>query len=124
MTLLEMIKCGLLTPLTGHDLNVVVDGQEFVVPADKQNVVRVNTGEVVKAADGVYWDGEMSRPQLPPQDGRMFVVSLFVATAMKAYGIERDDIFVGGTGPSDGAIRENGNVKAITRIKYANWPRR
>ena len=51
-----------------------------------------------------------------PQEGTVFVVSALVA----ARCIGRADVFSPGTGPADGAIRdEKGQIKAVTRFIQA-----
>jgi len=54
---------------------------------------------------------------LPPSDGEsLFVVSAVIAGVMAGKG--RADICALGTGPSDGAIRnDKGQVVAVTRLK-------
>jgi hypothetical protein len=49
-----------------------------------------------------------------PQPGVIFVTSAIVAEAATKAG--RRDVLAPGTGPNDGAIRENGQVVAVTRL--------
>ena len=53
------------------------------------------------------------------EDGKVFIVSGFVAAAMRAAGMDRPDVIVPGTGPKDGCIRENGRIVAVTRFVRA-----
>ncbi len=48
-----------------------------------------------------------------PIDGTIFIVSAPVGAAI----VGRNDVLVLGTGPNDGAIRDGGNVVAVTRLK-------
>ena len=53
-----------------------------------------------------------------PQPGVFLVVSGMVGDAIQKRGIFRPDVLVPGTGPQDGAIRnEKGHIVAVTRLK-------
>lgn len=54
-----------------------------------------------------------------PEEGKIFIVSGFVAAAMRAAGMDRPDVVVPGTGPKDNCIRENGRIVAVTRFVRA-----
>jgi hypothetical protein len=55
-------------------------------------------------------------PFLPPEEGIFFIVSALVGAHMSVRG--RGDVLVPGTGPRDGAIRDNkGHIVAVTRLK-------
>lgn len=49
-----------------------------------------------------------------PQDGVGYIVSGLVLQALEAQGIYRGDVYAPDTGPT--AIRENGQIKAVTRL--------
>jgi hypothetical protein len=50
-----------------------------------------------------------------PEAGTIFIVSAMVAACC----VGRPDVFSPGTGPHDGTIRENGQIKAVTRLIQA-----
>jgi hypothetical protein len=53
-----------------------------------------------------------------PQPGVFLVVSGMVGDAIQKRGIFRHDVLVPGTGPQDGAVRnDKGHIVAVTRIK-------
>jgi len=53
-----------------------------------------------------------------PQPGVFLVVSGMVGDAIQKRGIFRPDVLVPGTGPQDGAIRnDKGHIVAVTRLK-------
>lgn len=53
-----------------------------------------------------------------PQPGTIYLVSALIAGRPEVAG--RDDVFVPGTGPKDGTVRDaNGQVYAVTRIVKA-----
>lgn len=53
-----------------------------------------------------------------PEPGTIFIVSALVAGRPEVAG--RDDVFVPGTGPRDGAVRDaNGQIYAVTRLVQA-----
>lgn len=57
--------------------------------------------------------GEVENLPAPAAD-TIYVVSRVVAAALRG---SRDDVFVPGTGPADGAIRDGqGHIEAITRL--------
>ena len=111
-----------ITNLTPHALVLIApDGTETVVPASG-TVARVgSTPGTVEPRDGfpcmvasptVF--GEVSG--LPdPTAGTVFVVSGLVGSALAGRG--RTDVFVPGTGPHDGARRnEAGHMVGVTRL--------
>ena len=51
-----------------------------------------------------------------PQPGTIFIVSSLVQQALRANGVDRPDVLSPGTGPNDGAIREGGQIVAVTRL--------
>lgn len=56
---------------------------------------------------------------LPPAEAGVFlVVSGMVGDALRVRGIRRPDVLVPGTGPGDGAVRnDKGHIVAVTRLK-------
>lgn len=56
---------------------------------------------------------------LPPaEDGVFLIVSGMVGDALRARGVSRPDVLVPGTGPQDGAVRnDKGHIVAVTRLK-------
>jgi hypothetical protein len=93
---------------SGHDLIVEASGQ----------VARVATtpGEESGNLGGVALFSATSFGKvegLPaPQDGVIYIVSGLVGGQVS----DRDDVVVPGTGPRDGAIREDGRIVAVTRL--------
>jgi hypothetical protein len=50
----------------------------------------------------------------------VFVVSLLVASALQSANVFRHDVVCPGTGPQDGAVRdEQGRILAVTRLNRA-----
>ena len=111
-----------LVNLTPHALVLVSATGEHTVLAASGTVARVgSTPGTVEARDGfpcavasptVF--GEVSG--LPaPTAGTAFVVSGMVGSALTGRG--RTDVFVPGTGPNDGALRnEAGHIVGVTRL--------
>ena len=118
--------------LTPHPIVVrSADGTDTILPpaAPKGQEPRVSNhpGAVLTdhpltrlvAIHGVDFTGEVEN--LPaPVKGVFFIVSGMVGDALRARCIFRPDILVPGTGPKDGAIRDQmGNIAAVTRLKRA-----
>ena len=112
-----------LVNLTPHAITLIgQDGCETVVPASG-TIARVgSTPGTVEPRDGfpcmvasptVF--GEVT--DLPaPQDGTVFIVSGMVGSAL-AGRVRRIDVFMPGTGPHDGARRnEAGHITGVTRL--------
>ena len=51
----------------------------------------------------------------PPVEGVIYITSGFVGAHSDVRGV-RPDVFSPGTGPLDGAIRENNQIVAVTRL--------
>lgn len=52
-----------------------------------------------------------------PQDNTFYIVSSLVLNYLRSIGSHRKDVVAPGTGPKDGAIRdEKGNIVAITKF--------
>ena len=108
--------------LTPHALTLVSPSGEHTVIPPSGTVARVgSTPGTVEARDGfpclvasptVF--GEVSG--LPtPTAGTVFVVSGLVGSALACQG--RNDLFVPGTGPNDGAVRNDaGHIVGVTRL--------
>lgn len=107
--------------LTPHDLRVVLpNGEEVIIPRSGQ-IARVSTHEVPASARPQAPDvpvvtrtfGDVEG--LPGPDGRLYVVSSLVLSALQATGCQREDVVAPDTGPS--AIRdEKGRIMGITRF--------
>jgi hypothetical protein len=108
--------------LTPHPITIRFDdGFEFVIPASGK-VCRVSStpgSEIPDRPDHipVYTSpifGEVEG--LPdPSPGTIYIVSMVAA----ARCVGRADVVSPGTGPHDGAIRENGQIVAVTRLIQA-----
>lgn len=109
--------------LTPHALTLrAPDGTDNVIPPSG-TVARVSntpgspTGDQVGGVPVVSADTTGEVTGLPePVEGTVFIVSGFVGSALAGSG--RDDVLVPGTGPKDGAIRnERGHIVAVTCLK-------
>jgi hypothetical protein len=117
-----------LLNLTPHKINIrMADSVDLVltpepVAARVASTSRVETPLAVVMFGGVsiggipvaasVTEGIVGLPE--PQPGVIFVTSAIVAEAATKAG--RRDVLAPGTGPNDGAIRENGQVMAVTRL--------
>ena len=112
----------MLINLTPHALTLIAPtGEHHIIPPSG-TVARVgSTPGTVGARDGFpclvaspTTFGEVTG--LPaPQDGTAFIVSGMVGSALAGRG--RADVFVPGTGPNDGAVRnEAGHIIGVTRL--------
>ncbi len=101
------------------------DEMDVVVPphlgADGKSAparVQFNQGWLVMEVNGIriFSRGSFGEVEgLPePQDDTLFLVSVVVAGRPEV--ARRDDIFVPGTGPSDEAVRKDGQIYAVTRL--------
>ena len=111
-----------LVNLTPHALTLIgQDGCETVIPASGMVARVTSTPGTVEAREGfpcavasatVF--GEVTG--LPtPTAGTAFVVSGMVGSALAGQG--RSDVFMPGTGPQDGARRnEAGHIVGVTRL--------
>ncbi len=101
--------------LMPHTLTILKDGQKIEIPSS--GVARVATKPGVQFVDEpLLWTGtEFGQVEgLPdPEGDNVYVVSVLVAAKV---GGTRYDVFSPGTGPNDGAIRENGQIVAVTRL--------
>ena len=124
MTLKELLNGGSIVNLTPHQITVIVDEKDHVIPASRlDNVVRASRKGTREVFEGIFEEGNWEAPNLPsPEQGKVFLVSLAVATAMAVNGIKRDDIFVCGTGPQDNPRRHEGTrfITGIRLLKFAN----
>ena len=120
--------------LTPHPITVrSADGTETTFPpsAPKGQEPRVGNSPGAARADhplaglvAVHLPDEAGEVEnLPaPVTGTFLVVSGMVGDALRSRGISRPDVLVPGTGPQDGAIRnEKGHIVAVTRLKQATF---
>ena len=108
--------------LTPHALTLIApSGEHHIIPASGSVARVASTPGTVEAREGFPCliasptkFGEVTG--LPaPQDGVVFVVSGMVGSALAGRG--RTDVFVPGTGPNDGAVRnEQGHIIGVTRL--------
>lgn len=111
-----------LVNLTPHIVVIrCVDGREItVLPTAPMARVSTEPGRPYRmdeiGVDSIQFMGATTLGaalDLPDPDGD----SLFIVSAMVAALVHRDDVFSPGTGPNDGAIRnEKGQVEAVTRL--------
>lgn len=103
--------------LTPHAITIRARGKETVIPPSG-DVARVSStpGTVLDVdwlpcpvATAPVWGSVEGLPD--PQPGVLFLVSGLVAAH-----VSRHDVVSPGTGPNDGAIREDGKIVAVTRL--------
>ncbi len=104
--------------LTPHAITIVVDGVETTYASE--GVARVSTlsGKLLEGSSFLYSSTSFGAVEgVPsPQPDTIYVVSAIVAGRCTG----RTDVFSPGTGPNDGAIRdEKGQIKAVTRLIQA-----
>jgi len=114
-----------LVNLTPHPIGLSVDGVVTTIPTSG-SVARVST--TPGAQCGILHGLPVFLPPtfgavegLPEaQEGTVFVVSMIVASGLQAAGLSRPDVVCPGTGPQDGAVRdEQGRILAVTRLNRA-----
>jgi hypothetical protein len=108
--------------LTPHSLTLKDDESVTSIPPSGQ-VARVGStpgGEIeiidlpCQAFQAPTWGQVEGLP--PPKEGVVYIVSSLVAGHCKGRG----DVFSPGTGPKDGAVRnEHGHIVAVTRLIQA-----
>lgn len=94
------------------DLGIAPSGQVARVGVNQEQIgsVQIEGLEISVVANG-YGDVQ----GLPdPQDGVVYLVSTMVLQALESAGLYRPDVFAPDTGPT--ALRENGQIKAVTRL--------
>ncbi len=114
--------------LTPHPLHLTnPEGVTTIIPPAKHLVPRVDNLPGHKVAEefspfaGICDEYTGDTPgqviDLPdPQPGHVFIVSGMVGDCLDRQS--RPDVFVPGTGPADGALRnEKGHIVAVTRVK-------
>jgi hypothetical protein len=115
----------MIVNLTPHAITLRGKSGDTTIPASGQ-VARVsNTPGAVQDSplSSLVEDWSCDQPgeveNLPdPVEGVFLVVSGMVGDALRARGVVRPDVRVPGTGPQDGAIRnEKGHIVAVTRLK-------
>ena len=112
-----------LVNLTPHEIVLMSGGRKRIFPPDgyvarvemeytEEAPVEDHTGEPLPLVSG-----RLGRVHiLPPTDNCIFIVSAMVAQALP----DRQDVVCPDTGPT--AVRENGQIKAVTRlISYFNY---
>lgn len=108
-----------LVNLTPHSLKFVTLQGVIDIPQSGQ-LARVRTSATPQGEVGgvpIFQSSFGPVDGLPdPQPGTVFIVSSLMQQALKANGIDRPDVLSPGTGPNDGAIRENGQIVAVTRL--------
>ena len=99
-----------IRPDLGVEINLNPD------PRGPARVASVNPG-FVRHVDGVAVKGPDTFGEvngLPdPEPGVYYIVSALVGGAVR-----RPDVLTLGTGPDDGAIRDNGRIVAVTCLKF------
>ena len=108
--------------LTPHALVLIApDGTETVVPASgtvarvasRPGTVEAREGFPCMVASPTVFGEVTGLPR--PEDGTVYVVSGMVGAALAGWG--RRDVYMPGTGPSDGARRnEAGHISGVTRL--------
>jgi hypothetical protein len=108
--------------LTPHPINLrAADGSDTIIPASGTVARVTSTPGTATSVAGVPVPvygrdsyGEVTG--LPaPSEGTFLIVSALVGGAVAG---TRDDVLVPGTGPADGAIRDDaGRIIAVTRLK-------
>ncbi len=108
--------------LTPHPLTLRPEGGDDIVVAPSGTIARVSTtpGEKIKTLNGVPLYAATSFGEIEslpaPQAGTIYIVSGLVAGQVSG----RDDVVAPGTGPQDGAVRnEKGHIVAVTRLVKA-----
>ena len=114
-----------LVNLTPHPICLATPGGERITLLRSGAAARVETepaepyevaGIPVPVLPPPVW-GEVSGLP-PPREGTVYLVSALVA----ARCADRGDVYAPATGPADGAIREGGQVVAVTRLLAARAP--
>ena len=106
--------------LTPHDIVLQKQDGERVVIKASGTVARCAPGNAVEVDFGLPVMVAVTAPMdrvvdLPPSVGNTwYIVSSIVLWHDDCR--DRDDLVAPGTGPKDGAIRENGQVVAVTRL--------
>lgn len=102
--------------LTPHDIKVRTEQGDRVFPATGE-VVRVDaTLEEIGLIDGIpvskqTFGGVVGLPK--PTPDTVFIVSALVISALKAAGIERDDVVAPDTNPGRAFRDEKGLIEAV-----------
>jgi len=110
---LDIVNC------TPHKIVIRTPSSEDIVIEPSGYVARVITKQELRQLDGCpipiaeqQISGEIiGLPE--PAPNTLYVVSAVVLSALRG---TRPDVVSPGTGPNDGAIRENGQVVAVTRF--------
>lgn len=105
--------------LTGHDIVVLTEGEKITFPASGIARVETSQDEIGQVLNGLTTKGISLMKTfygkvtgLPePEPNTIFIVSSLVASRVP----EREDVVAPDTGPT--AIRENGQIVAVTRFQ-------
>jgi hypothetical protein len=104
---------------TPHAITIQTQEGDLILPTTRlARVAQAQGKEVVMGGVRVMLPGPWGEVEglPPPQEGIGLVVSALVGGRMEGSG--RGDIFVPGTGPLDGAIRDDqGRIVAVTCLK-------
>lgn len=108
--------------LTPHSITLrAADGADHTFPS--AGVARVSStpgsladiGLPVPVASATTYGEVTGLPA--PETGTYYVVSALVGAALRSTGSTRQDVLCPGTGPNDGAVRdEAGRIVAVTRL--------
>jgi hypothetical protein len=112
--------------LTPHAIALINNGKTDFIPPSPLPVCRVSStpgtltdiGMFVPVATATTFGEIENLPE--PLSGCVFIVSGMVASALAQQGVSRPDVLVPGTGPNDGAVRDNsGRIVGVTRLVRA-----
>lgn len=105
-----------LSSPSGEITELPASGSVARVRAIPGDLEEVNGIPVPVAGASTYGEVE----GLPcPSEGTIFIVSGLVGSRCQG----REDVFVPGTGPQDGAVRREGRIFAVTRLNRTPLPR-
>ena len=107
--------------LTPHPITLrLPDGSDIILPPDPAGPARCAPGATEVTDRGLPVPVAIQGPAGPvvglpaPVDGVYLLVSGMVLSHADCAG--RSDVLAPGTGPADGAIREGGQIVAVTRL--------
>ena len=116
------MNVSMLRNLTPHTINIQnAEGERAMLASSGVARVASTPGNLreldeipVPVADCTRFGEVEGLPASVP--GVYLIVSALVGSALRSSGVIRNDVLLLGTGPNDGAIRENGQVVAVTRL--------
>lgn len=111
-----------LINLTPHTINLISDADAIAIPSSGVARTTATPGALgaidgipVPVAERTTYGEVVGLPD--PQEGVFYIVSAIVGAALKG---TRDDVLCPGTGPQDGAVRdEAGRIIGVTRLVRA-----